>query len=132
MPGTSDVLNSNVLKAVLTLAGMPWRERAEPMQSLGLAMFSASMQSSTDASASIWRSVPKPLLPMAARVPFKSRNRRTTSPRTAMISGELKRPWQAASYGSSSVSKVYSSSSTLMRRRATSYENTLVPGEVII
>ena len=36
------------------------REMAEPMQSPGLAMFSASMKSSADASARIWRSVPKP------------------------------------------------------------------------
>ena len=76
---------------------MPWREHAEPMESLGLAMFSASMNSSTDASARIWRSVPKPFLPTAARVPFKSRSRRITSPRTATISGELKRLWPAAS-----------------------------------
>ena len=73
------------------------REMAEPMQSPGLAMFSASMKSSADACARIWRSVPKPFLPTTARVPFKSRSRRITSPRTAMISGELKRLWQAAS-----------------------------------
>ena len=97
VPGTSEVLSSNVLRAVLTLAGIPGRAMAEPMQSAGLAMFSASMKSSADASDRIWRSLPKPFLPIAARVPFKSRSRRITSPRTAMISGELKRLWQAAS-----------------------------------
>eukprot|EP00959_Pyramimonas_sp_CCMP1952_P291482 6097132-Pyramimonas_sp.AAC.1 len=76
---------------------MPGREMAEPMQSPGMAMFSASIKSSADASAKIWRSVPRPFLPIAARVPFKSRSRRVTSPRAATISGELKRLWQAAS-----------------------------------
>ena len=47
------MLNSNVLRAVLALAGMPGREHAEPRESLGLAMFSASMKSSADVSASI-------------------------------------------------------------------------------
>ena len=89
--------SSNVLRADLTVAGMPGREMAEPMRSPGLAMFSASMKSSADASDRIWRSVPNPFLPIAARVPFKSRSRRFTSPRTATISGELKRLWQAAS-----------------------------------
>ena len=42
------------------------------------------------------RSVVKAFLPMAARVPFKRRIRRTTSPSTAMISGVLKRLWQEA------------------------------------
>ena len=73
------------------------REMAEPMQSPGLAMLSASVKSSADASARIWRSVPKPFLPIVARVPFKSRSRRITSPRTATISGELMRLWLAAS-----------------------------------
>ena len=91
------MLSSDVLVAVLTSAGMPRREHAEPMESLGLAMFSASRKSSADASDRIWRSVPNPFLPIAARVPFKSRSRRITSPRTATISGELKRLWQAAS-----------------------------------
>eukprot|EP00959_Pyramimonas_sp_CCMP1952_P006535 136595-Pyramimonas_sp.AAC.1 len=41
------------------------------------------MKSSADASARIWRSVSKPFLPIAARVPFKSRSRRITSTRAA-------------------------------------------------
>ena len=53
VPGTSEVLSSNVLRAILTLAGMPSREQAEQMESNGLAMFSASMKSSADVSASI-------------------------------------------------------------------------------
>ena len=50
---TSEVLSSNVLGAILTLAGMPSREQAEQMESNGLARFSASMKSSADVSASI-------------------------------------------------------------------------------
>ncbi len=69
----------------------------EPMQLPGLAMFSASMKSSADASARIWRSEPTPFLPMAAREPFKSRSRRVTSPRAATPSGVLERLWHAAS-----------------------------------
>ena len=53
VPGTSDVLSSNVMRAVLTFAGMPGPKHAEPMESLGMAMFSASMKSSPEASPSI-------------------------------------------------------------------------------
>ncbi len=45
------MLSSNVLSAVLTLMGMPERGMADTMQTLGLAMFSASMKSSADAAA---------------------------------------------------------------------------------
>eukprot|EP00959_Pyramimonas_sp_CCMP1952_P218807 4575349-Pyramimonas_sp.AAC.1 len=76
---------------------MPGREMAEPMQSPGLATFSAPIKSSADASARAWRSAPKPFLPTAAQVPLKSSSWRFTSPRTATISGALKRLWQAAS-----------------------------------
>ena len=63
VPGTSDVLSSNVLKAVFTLAGMSERATAVVMDSLGFAMFIASMKSSALAVAKTLRSALKPFLP---------------------------------------------------------------------
>ena len=107
MPGTSEVLRSRVLRAVFTFAGISGRAAAEIMDSLGPAMCMASMKSAADALANALRSTPKPLRPMAALVPFSNRMRRTTSPKTAMISGLLKRLWQAALYGSVSLAREY-------------------------
>ena len=119
VPGISDVLKSNVRKAVLTFAGLSERLSAEPMVSFGPAIFIAVMKSSRLASASAFRSALKPFLPMASRVPLKSFRRRFTSPRTAMISGFAKRLRHAALYGIASVSRVYSCSSMSMSRFAT-------------
>ena len=91
VPGTSDVLSSNVRKAVFTFAGMSGRETAVVMDSIGFAMFIASRKSSVVAEAKTLRSALKHVLPTAALVPLSKRNLRTTSPRTAMISGVLKR-----------------------------------------
>ena len=88
--------------------------------SLGPAMLMASMNSSEVALANAFKSASKPFLPMAALVPLSNRMRRTTSPMTAMISGLLKRFWQEATYGTSSVASVYSCSSMSMSRLATS------------
>ena len=49
VPGTSDVLRSNVLRASLTLAGMSGRLQDEAMLSLGPAMFLPCMKSSVEA-----------------------------------------------------------------------------------
>ena len=46
VPGTAEVLSSNVLSAVLTFGGMSARFAAEAMVSLGLAMRKASINSS--------------------------------------------------------------------------------------
>ena len=91
------MLSSNVRNAVLTFAGMSGRAQAVEIDSLGLAMFIACMKSSKLAVARALRSALKPFLPTAARVPLNNRSLRTTSPRTAMISGLLKRLWQDAS-----------------------------------
>ena len=96
VPGKSDVLSSKVRSAVYTLAGISGRAQAEPIVSLGPAMFMASMKSAELAVATAFRSAVNPILPMAALVPFRNRMRRMTSPRTAMLSGFLNRLWQDA------------------------------------
>ena len=96
VPGTSDVLRSNARRALFTFAGISAREAAETMVSFGPTIFIASIKSADVAEAIDLRSVLKAFLPIAVRVPFKSFIRRTTSPSTAMISGELKRLWPEA------------------------------------
>ena len=96
VPGTSDVLRSSVRRSAFTLAGISGRAAAVPMDSSGPAIFMASMKSAEVAAAMAWKSAVKSFLPMAALVPLRRRMRRTTSPKTAMSSGVLKRLWQEA------------------------------------
>ena len=105
MPATSEVLRSNVRSAVLTWAGMSERAQAAPMVSLGVASFMAVRKSAELAVAIALRSAETPRLPIAAVVPLRSRIRRTTSPKTAMISGLLNLEVQEARYRGRSLGK---------------------------